>query len=44
MKVLFCFYFVISTKTVTEKQFVFLFMQEIISNLAEILKIPLTTI
>lgn len=44
MKVLFCLYFVIFTKTVTEKQFVFLFMQEIISNLAEILKIPLTTI
>jgi len=44
MKVSFCLYFVISTKTVTEKRFVFLFMQEIIPNLAEILKIPLTTI
>ena len=44
MKVLFCLYFVISTKTVTKKKFVFLSMQEIISNLAEILKIPLTTI
>ena len=44
MKVSFCLHFVISTKIVTEKQFVFLFLQEIISNLAEILKIPLTTI